>query len=406
MDIELRPIATEEFEAFARATEQAFGAQANPEEVAEWRRVFEPGRFFAAIDAGEIVGTAGQFTMVLTVPGAEVAMAGVTAVGVSPTHRRRGLLTSLMRRLTEDSRERDETVAALWASEGSIYQRFGYGLATFAGWAEIDRDRTAFARPFQPRGTVRLIDKEAALEAFPPLHERVRRHQPGMIARTRPWWEHIWADLESWRDGASALFFGLYETTEGPEGYVTYRIKQDWQQGTPNNRVRMRELVATSSDAQAALWRYCFDIDLVTRIEMWPRPVDDPVLYLLAEPRRWNLRLGDGLWVRLVDVPAALAGRRYRRPGRLAFEVRDSFCPWNEGRYELEGGPDGAACEPTDREPELIVSAADLGAAYLGGASFTTLSRAGRVVELTDGSLERASAMFGWDPLPYCSQLF
>jgi predicted acetyltransferase len=406
MDIEIRPVDNDEFEAFGRATERAFGSHPVPEEVEEWRRVFEPGRFFAAFDAGDIVGTGGQFTMTLTVPGGEVPMAGVTAIGVAPTHRRRGLLTSLMRRLTEDSRERGEAVAALWASEASIYQRFGYGMATFAGWAEIERERTAFARPFQPRGAVRLLDRDAAFDVFPPLYERVRRTQPGTIARSRAWWEHVWADLESWRDGASALFFGLYETTDGPEGYVVYRIKQDWSQGVPNNRVRVRELVATSSDALAALWRYCFDIDLVTKIECWPRPVDDPLLYLLAEPRRWNLRLGDGLWVRLLDVPEALAARRYREPGWITFEVRDSFCPWNEGRLRLEGGPDGAECAATDDEPDLVVGASDLGAAYLGGASFATLARAGRVVELTEGALGRAGGLFGWDPQPHCGQLF
>jgi predicted acetyltransferase len=406
MDIEVRAIAEDEFEAFAATTERAFGGQPIPEEIEEWRRVFEPGRFFAAFDGDEIVGTAGQFTLVLTVPGGEVPMAGVTAVGVAPTHRRRGLLTSLMRRLTEDSREREEPVAALWASEGSIYQRFGYGLATLAGWAGIERERTAFAQPFQAQGAVRLVDKAAALEAFPPIHERVRRGQPGMLGRTRPWWEHIWADLESWRDGASQLFFALYETTDGPEGYAVYRIKQDWREGTPNNQVRLRELVTTTSDALAGLLRFCFDIDLVTRIELWPRPADDPVLYLLAEPRRWNLRLGDGLWVRPVDVAAALGARRYRHEGRLAFEVRDSFCPWNEGRFVLDGGPDGAECVATDAEPDLVVSAADLGAAYLGGASFATLARAGRTVEVAGGALERASAMFGWDPLPFCNQLF
>jgi predicted acetyltransferase len=406
MDIEIRAIQSDEFDAFARTTERAFGEHAVPEEVDEWRRVFEPGRFFAAFDGPEIVGGAGQFSLLLTVPGAEVPMAGVTAVGVSPTHRRRGLLTALMRRLIEDSRERGEALASLWASEGSIYQRYGYGMATMAGAAEIDPQRAAFVRPLATRGTIRLVEKEVALERFPPLYDRIRPTQPGMIARSRTWWEHVWADLESWRDGYSPLFFALYETIEGPAGYLIYRIKPDWSGGVPNHSVRVREVVATTAEAYAALWRFCFDLDLVTKVESWPRPADDPLLYLLAEPRRWNLRLGDGLWVRLIDVPGALAARRYRREERLAFEVRDTFCPWNEGRFTLEGGPDGARCEPTDDEPDLVVDAADLGAAFLGGVSFATLAAAGRVVEVTPGARERAGVLFGWDPLPHCSQLF
>ena len=279
-------------------------------------------------------------------------MAGVTAVGVSPTHRRRGLLTSLMRRLIEDSRERGEAVASLWASEGSIYQRFGYGMATLAGCGG-DRSAAGGVRPTASSRAARSAwwRGRKRWSAFPPLFERIRRAQPGMIARTRAWWEHVWADLESWRDGFSPLFFALYETTDGPEGYVIYRIKQDWSGGVPNHVVRVREIAATTPDANAALWRFCFDIDLVTKVEAWPRPADDPVLYLLAEPRRWNLRLGDGLWVRLIDVPAALAMRRYRHEGRVTFEVRDASCPWNEGRFVLEGGPDGARCEPPTPSP-------------------------------------------------------
>jgi predicted acetyltransferase len=406
VDIEIRAIEPGEFDAFARATELAFGARAAQEEIDEWRRVFEPGRFFAAFDGPAIAGGGGQLSMVLTVPGGEARMAGVTAVGVSPTHRRRGLLTALMRRLIEDARDRGEALACLWASEGSIYQRFGYGMATLAGGAEIDPRRATFVRPLPSRGTIRLVEKDEALERFPPLFDRVRTERPGTIARSPAWWEHVWADLESWRDGFSPLFFALYETTDGPEGYLIYRIKQDWSSGVPNHLLRVREVVATTPDAHAALWRFGFDVDLVGKVEAWPRPADDPVLYLLAEPRRWNLRLGDGLWVRLLDVPAALEHRRYRHEGRVTLEVRDGFCPWNAGTFALEGGPDGARCEPARSEPDLVVDAADLGAAYLGGGSFATLAAAGRVVAVTPGALERAGAMFGWDPLPHCSQVF
>lgn len=406
MDIEIRPIVADEFERYSTSVERAFGSHPRPDEIEEWRRISEPERSLAAFDGGEIVGTAAAFSLDLSVPGAEVPMAAVTAVGVAPTHRRRGLLTMLMRRQLDDVHDRGEPVAGLWASEGSIYQRFGYGLASLAGAAEIDRARTSFVRAPEVPGQIRLLDRAAALEAFPPIHERARATQPGMLSRSPSWWQHLFADLEHWRDGASALFFALYESPEVPEGYVTYRVKQDWSTGVPAGTVRVRELLTVTPEALAALWRYCFDIDLVSKIEAWPRPPDDPLLYLLAEPRRWNLRLGDGLWVRLVDVPAALSARRYRTEGRVVFEVRDTFCPWNEGRYVVEGGPEGASCRATAEPPEIFVDAADLGAAYLGGTPFRVLARAGRVRENENRALERADAMFTWDPLPWCNQLF
>ena len=209
------------------------------------------------------------------------------------------------------------------------------------------------------------------------------------------------------RDGASALFFVIHESEAGqPDGYVEYRVKHDWSSGDPSGTLTVRELMAESVEAYRALWRYCLDVDLMTRIEAWPRPAEEPLFHLLADPRQLRRRVFDGLWLRLVDVPASLAGRRYAAQGGVVLEVRDAFCPWNEGRYELEGGPDGAQCRPTDREPDLLVEAGDLGACYLGGTRLQTLARAGRIHEERPGAVARAEAMFGWDPLPWCSAVF
>jgi predicted acetyltransferase len=407
VDLLIRTIEADEFERFVTTVDRAFGSHPRPEEVAEWQRVNEPDRTLAAFDGDQMVGGAAADSFSVTVPGGrEAPMAGVSAVGVAPSHRRRGLLTALMRRQLDDVRERGEALAGLWASEGSIYQRFGYGLAAFACSGEIEPGRTAFVRAVPEGGRIRLVEKAEALEAMPGVHDRIRLQQPGMLARSEALWGLLYADLEHWRDGASAMFYALYETTNGVDGYVAYRIKHDWSTGVPNGSVKVRELEAVDVRAFAALWRFCFDIDLAARIEAWPRPVDDPLLYLLAEPRRWSLRVGDGLWIRVVDVAPALTARRYRSEGRVVLEVRDAFCPWNERRYEVEGGPDGAECRPTARDPDLAVAAEDLGAAYLGGAGFGVLARAGRVEECRPGALRRADAMFGWDPLPWCNQLF
>lgn len=406
MDVDIRPIKDEEFDQFALALQRAFGEEFREQDLAMERRLFEADRSLGAFDDGKLVGSTAAFTLTLTVPGGAVPMPGVTAVGVQPTHRRRGLLTALMRKQIDDFHQAGEVVAGLWASEGAIYQRFGYGLSAMIGGFEIDKDRTAFARSVQWPGEVSLIDKDRALEVFPTVHEQVVRKYPGMIARTPGLWEHDFADLEHWRDGASPMFFALYESQGSPEGYLAYRVKNEWPRGIARNEVRVRELMAASAPAYAALWRFCFDLDLAGKFEGWGRPVDEPLLHMLAHPRALRFTVGDGLWLRLVDVPRALAARRYSADGRVVLEVRDAFCPWNEGRFSVEGGPGGALCQPTEDEPDLLVDSTDLAAAYLAGTRFATLNRAGRVQEIREGSLARADAMFTWDPPPWCPHVF
>lgn len=167
----------------------------------------------------------------------------------------------------------------------------------------------------------------------------------------------------------------------------------------------MDELHAETPDAYADLWRFCFDVDLIRNIVARHRRPNEPLLHLMAEPGHLGLKVKDGLWVRLVDVPAAVAARRYAAEGTLVFELGDDFCPWNEGRYELAGGPDGAECRPTEAEPDVELRAEDLGAAYLGGVSFRDLARAGRVTAAPE-ALARADAMFEWDPAPWCPFMF
>jgi predicted acetyltransferase len=406
MDIEIRAVSPEEFDQLVQTLERAFGEQVPEEDVALERRLFEPKRSLGAFEDGRLVGSAGAFTLTLTVPGGTVPMAGVTAVGIQPSHRRRGLLTSMMRRQLDDFHEEGEKVAGLWASEGAIYQRFGYGMATLIGRFQIDKDRTAFARPLQWPGDISLVDRERALAVFPDIHQQVVLRYPGMIARTGGFWEHDYADFEHWRDGATKLFFALYESQGRPEGYLAYRVKQEWPQGIARNEIRVRELMATTPEAYAALWRFCFDLDLAGRIEGWGRPADEPLLYMLAHPRALRFSVGDGLWLRLVDVPAALAARRYSAEGKVVLEVHDTFCPWNEGRFAVEAGPQGARCRRVRSKPDVVLDAADVAAAYLGGSRFGTMHRAGRIEEGNSGGLGRADALFTWDPPPWCPQTF
>jgi len=409
MDIEIRPITLDEWEPFIAAASLGFNHPLRPGDAEATRIEFEEGRCLAAFDEAAMVGTAGALSFRMTTPGgASVPTAGVTTVAVVPTHRRRGVLTALMRRQLDDVRAGDEPLAALWASEGGIYGRFGYGIATRASRFEINTAHTQFLHEVADEGRVRLVDLDGAVESFPAVYDATRTVVPGMLERTPPWWRYRFEheDDEQHRGGFGPMFYAVHESPDGNDAYAAYRVKHEWPGGVPAGTLEVVELAASTPAANAAIWRYLFDMDLVGRIEAWGRPEDEPLFHVLAEPRRLGLALGEGLWVRLVDVPGALTARRYAVRGRLVLEVRDSFCPWNEGRFLLEGGPDGATCERTDREPDVVLGVEDLGAAYLGGTSVLTLAAAGRVTQVTSGAATSATRLFAWHPSPWCPHQF
>jgi predicted acetyltransferase len=236
--------------------------------------------------------------------------------------------------------------------------------------------------------------------------DQARRDQPGMLALDERWMRSLLADLELHREGASPHYRVLYQAGENPSGFAVYRLKMDWDASGPNGTLRLESLIAASADAYAALWRHVLDVDLMARVSAEMRPVDEPVRFLLADSRQPKTRIEDGLWLRLVDVAAALAGRRYPVEGRLVLRVRDGFCPWNHGQYELTGGPAGAECRPSAGVPDLELDAADLAAVYLGGNRFRTLAEAGRVQELRPGAIARAGVMFATDRAPWCPSHF
>jgi predicted acetyltransferase len=400
MDLQIRTISEDELPAFVRATEAAFSSVASPEDIDRERLLAEPDRCFAAFDGPELVGTAGAFTMPMTVPGGEIEVGYVTAVGVLPTHRRRGVNTMLMRGQLDDARDRGELVEVLYASEGGIYGRYGYGIGTLGLTLDVESAYTSFVRGFEPAGRVRLVERETAVKQILAVHEATRRLRPGMVGLDERRLEYGLREHE--HDPKVPSTFVVHEDDDGVDGYAVYTVKQEWPQGVPRSSVAVRDLQAATPGAYADLWRYVFDVDLTERVRAWNRPVDEPLLHLVREPRRLRARMGDNLWVRVLDLPGALSARRYASDGRVVLEVSDAFCPWNEGRYVLEVSSGGAAVSGRADEPaDLVCSVNDVGAAYLGGTSFRQLQRAGRVAELTPGALARADAMFGWDPAPW-----
>ncbi len=344
-------------------------------------------RSLAVFDRGKIVGTAHAFSCRMNIPGGDAATAGVDDVAVLPTHRRRGIMRMMMRRQLEDVHERGEPFAALYATESIIYGRYGYGVGAFEEDWSIDTRHSAYAQPFEHTGSLSYIEPDAVPDVCPPILARALKDRPGSIPPTQHRWQRIASSRQSQQERA-AFFHVLYEENGKPEGYARYTIDED------RVEIDAGGLIGATPSAHASLWRFCLDIDLTWSLKAHAQPPNDPLPWLLADPRRLSRNTHDGLWIRLVDVPAALTARTYSEPGSLVIEVTDPFCPWNEGRYALEAGPGGATCSRTSRSPHLALTAGDLAAAYLGTVPFTLLSRAGRVEELVEGSLSKADAMF------------
>jgi predicted acetyltransferase len=403
MTFDVRPCGNlEEFSQALLAIGQYFSLEPGSDRMERFSKNLPFERMHAAREDGQIVGGAGAFEFETTVPGATVPTAGVTVVGTYPTHRRRGVLTAMMRAQLDDVHERAEPLAMLWASDEMIYGRFGYGLASWVGEAAIPREAW-FSVPVENRRRLRLVQKQEAQELFPQVWEQLRPEIPGMLSRTSTWWEwRVLFDSPENRDGGGPKRFVLLELDGKPEGYAVYRHRPKWEHGVPAGEVEVLEAMALDGAATAELWRFLLDIDWAAKITAWLLPTDHQLFHLLANPRRMSFRVFDGLWVRLVDVGAALSARSYTGDARIVFEVADSFCPWNEGRWKLEGGE----ARRTDEEPDLSCDVTMLGSTYLGAITFSELMRAGRLEERRPGAAAAADALFSWPRAPWCPEIF
>jgi predicted acetyltransferase len=382
-----------------RTISAAFGEETEERDLERARKTMPVDRVHVAVDGGKFVGVAAAHAFSLTIPGGELPAGGVTWVAVLPTHRRQGVATGLMRHQLEDLRDHGEPLAILWASESLIYGRFGYGIAAPVHDMNAMKARFAFHDDPGPVGTTRLVTRDEAAELFPPVYERVRPNRPGMVSRTPVHWyeERLYAGPGP--SGTSPRYFVVYELDGVPEGYATYRLRDQWDDGVPNGAVFVVEAMGASLVATREIWRYLFGIDLRERVEC---NLLDPALTLylgVEDPRRLRVKLSDGLWLRFVDLAAALRARSWGADDSLVLEVRDAFCPWNDGRYRTDGSR-------VDGEPDLVLNTADLASAYLGGVDVHMLAAAGRIDERTNGSLERAAAMFRTPLPPFCPEVF
>jgi predicted acetyltransferase len=391
-------------DAFEAACHLAFHEVAHPEDIAMDQRVTDPARTLAIREGGEIVATSAILGRELTIPGGTLPMAGVSAVGVLPGHTRRGHLGKLMRRMLDDAYEAGEPVAALWASEGAIYGRFGFGPATRSMRYSLPLDRIALRRDaVLPDARPRVSSPADALTSMRLVYDRVRPRRPGFLGRPGAWWDRRVHDPEHRRDGTGPLQAAVQAGLDGePAGYALYAVKMSWDDRGPSGNLLLKELVADTPEAVAGLWRFLLGLDLVRTLRWRLAPDHDALVHLVVSNDAVDRNAGDGLFVRLVDADAALAARTYATPVDLALEVDDPFCPWNTGRHHLRDG----SCEPTDAPADLALGAEALGAIYLGGTPLTALAAAGRVQELRAGALAEAATAFRGTVEPWCPEIF
>ncbi|KHD75245.1 acetyltransferase [Actinoplanes utahensis] len=401
----LRPTTPEDFPAICELLGTVFHEEFSGEVKRIEAEIVEFDRSLVADDAGRVVGHTLAFTRDFTVPGAVVPAAHISGVGVLPTHRRRGLLNRMMhRQLHEIADTGRESVAVLWASESAIYPRYGYGPAASRLFLNImNREVRLPAPPAQPSGSLRMADPESVRTDITKVYEQLRPERIGWSSRDDRWWRYVLSDLKDHRDGATKRYAVVHDGPDGPTGYALWRVKDGWTNHGPDAEVQVREVAAADPETYLALWRFLLGIDLSRSVTTRLAAVDEPLLYLADEPRRLGPSMLDALWVRLVDVPRALAARRYAAPVDVVLEVTDPILEGNTGRWRLTGGPDGATCAATTDPADLVCSVTDLGAVYLGGTRFAALAAAGRVTQLTGND---PTVAFGWNRLPSPTEVF
>ena len=384
-DIEIRGIGESEYEGWFIDHDVAFGRRATAEDAARARPSVEVDRALAAFDGAAIVGTTHALSVELTVPGGACPTALVDMVGVLPTHRRRGVLTRMMERQLSDIHERGEPLAALTASESVIYGRFGYGIVSMHEEWSIDKEHSALATRIEPRGRIRFVDGEDAKAPVLEVYLGVTSQRPGMV-RYRPGSYETFLAGGGHGQAGGAVFRVVYEEEGRPLGYAKYR--------TGDDMLEVQELMGLTPAAWAALWGYCLGMDLTTGTTASRRPVDDPLLWMLADPARLRRSVMDRMWLRIVDVGPALERRRYGVEGRLVTGGHGRVLPVERGRVRA-GGRGGPRLVPADglgAGPGAVGGRPGSGVPW--GRGFTTLARAGRVAERTPGALSVADAMF------------
>ncbi len=406
MAISIRPITADETDEFWIKLHRGFGKDRAKEEASTPLELLEAlmglDRTIAAFGEGEIVGTGGTFGFDLAVPGAVTPMGGLTMVTVQPTHTRRGLLRGMIEAHLDDVRARGEFVSGLWASESSIYGRFGYGVA--AHYLDISFEAAAAGLGRSEHGhRVVLLEPEAAADVLPDLYAVLAPQRPGLLSRSQAWWKHEhFDDPEHRRQGSSKPRYAVAYRAEEPVGYAMYRQKPAWEDSLPRGEVHVAEVIGIDDAANRSLWAYLGSIDLFPLVTCARLPLDFDLQYHVSDPRRIKRVLTDGLYLQIVDVIGALEARRYRVDGSIVIRLHDEDVA---ACYRLLAVEGVATCSRTDDEPDVTMEVGTLSSLYLGGMSAVPLGRVG-LIEGSDEATRRLDVMMSWDVAPWCAEVF
>ena len=397
MSITVRTAEESDWAALCHADGRAFGFAYTPDMIEQARSIHDVSRFELALDGEQIVGVVGAFTFNVTVPGGgQLPMGALTWVSTAATHRRQGVLSRLMARSLADIDRRGEPVAMLFASEGAIYERYEFGVATCVRVTSIDRRLTQIRPEFRPpSGTVRFVAGDEALSHSTDVWRRFSRTRVGEVDRNAAWHRFLWE-----RGAEPQGSYGPINYLAHPDGYAAYRIEEHWNDGHPAHNLRVVEFVAVTGDAHVALWHTLLGVDIVGRIISRQVPIDDPLPYLLTDPRALRTTdLNDGVWVNVRDVATCFAARTYETTDKIVIEVGDR-------RWAIDGSPVGATCTSARARPDLVMDRASLGALLLGGVRPSTLAAGRRLVARNADSLRRADAFFMTSPAPHCQTMY
>lgn len=405
MDISVRRINDSEYDRFLSNVGAPFGFIPSSQCRRSWQKILKPEDCIAAFDGESIVGTHGCFYFDMVVPGAQITTAGVTAVTVVPTHRRCGILKNMQMEFASELLKKEIAMSACWPSEDTIYGRFGTAPATDNVSISLLKTDAVMSEPIDIRGKVRFVDNALAFDLFPEIYRRSLRFRIGRSTRGPNWWKGrvLKTPFDS-GEGVVPYNFVVHQGDDGPDAYAIYTTTGNVYDG--ELKLSVVELIGSNLKGEKALWQYLFEIDLIKSIDAPYRPVDDPLVWWLKDPRKMRRQLSRGLWVRLVNVERALSSRRYSSPGRVSFRCIDSHYLWNDAVFRLDVDSHGwGRCRKTEGKPEIEISARALSAAYLGGRSFCGLVQSS-LVSGPENIVRKLDNMFRWDSLPWSCESF
>ena len=371
-------------------------------------------RLLAAVDTetNQIVGTGGADKYSITVPGGNnINMAGIAFMGTLPTHKRRGIFSSMMNKLHSQAKERGDSIAGLWASQSLLYNRFGYGLSTIREDWQINSNHTKLSKSKNDSIRLELVDKKKALEEIPKIYDIYRKCQNGATDRTQGYWNYLlYEDDNSMynKSGNSGIFFVLAYRDNKPSGYAFYNFNKESGVAHEDDKgtLKVEEIISIDRETNHALWQYIFGIELIEEITFNRRAPNDPLYLMLENPRKLQRETIDGLWVRIIDPISMLEGRTYNHKGKVTINLSGQNQKDIEGTYLIDTDGKNTEVKKVKGKASIYMRPSDLSSIYFGGVSPGEHFQAGNIDVENHNSLRELTNMFFVEQEPWCNTDF